>query len=502
MSQVGKVFGSPAVRDDKMQALMLIEEMRRRKRTRQIWSFFPDTGPLRRELYQRHLQFFRKGRTCRNRLVLAANRVGKTHTMGLYELVLHLIGRYPPWWEGRRFLDKKVVAWACTDKNSKIRDNLVRKLLGGVGEEGTGLIPADYLINFTNKSGISGSADQIFVQHSSGEISQLTLKSYEEGPKGFFGEEMDVIHLDEEPPYDIYQECRARQLQGKGMMMLTFTPLEGMGKVTLDFLHDGDIEKPFDDDSKCVIMASWEDVPHLDQNALDELMKDLEPHQRDARSKGIPAMGAGVVYPYRPDDIKFDPAVLWKDSNGRPPDNWKRVFALDPGWNVTGVLWAAIDPSTQKAYIYDEYYGVKGEPFFHAQIIKKRGDWIPGVIDPAAEGSLPDGNKLIELYKDEGIIAGKAINNVNSGISLVRRELTTGQLYISKNCMEFWREFSMYIRKEKNGKFVINKEKDHLMDAMRYLVVSGLPVAKAKPIATKKHSGYTGQQGQQSWMGT
>lgn len=508
MTDKGKVYASPARRDDKMRAMVLLAEARRRKMTRQIWQFFPDTDSIgvdgkkyyRRELYQKHLQFFRKGRTARRRLVLAANRVGKTHTMGLYELTLHMIGEYPSWWEGRRFLDMAPVCWSCTDKNNKIRDNLIKKLLGEPGQEGTGLIPKDSIIEIKPKSGVPGSVDYLLIKHSSGGQSRLTFKSYEEGKEGYYGEEIDIIHLDEEPPYEIYEECCARQLERNGMIMLTFTPLEGLGKVTMSFLNDRDINRPIDNEAKCVIMASWDDVPHLSKEALDEMLAEMPPHQRDARSKGIPALGAGVIYPFRAADLEFDPKVIWKDTGGLPPDNWKRCFALDPGWNVTAVVWGAIDPLTDKLYIYDEYYGRKGDPLVHSLVVKQRGDWIPGVIDPAAVGSTVDGKKAIEMYRDNGLPMNKAVNAVDTGINTVSKLMMTGKLFVSKHMTEFWKEFVMYMRVEKNGKFEIKKEDDHLMDAMRYLVMSGRGVARVKTVASAPKQGYTGNHGSQGWM--
>ena len=67
-----------------------------------IRQFFPDEGPLRRELYPRHLAFFRAGKTYREKAFVAANRIGKT-IAGSYEVATHLTGRYPHWWEGRVF---------------------------------------------------------------------------------------------------------------------------------------------------------------------------------------------------------------------------------------------------------------------------------------------------------------------------------------------------------------------------------------------------------------
>ena len=69
---------------------------------RKLWTYYPDSGPLRRELYPKHLQFFAAGAAHRERLFMAANRVGKTEGVGGYETTLHLTGEYPPWWEGWR----------------------------------------------------------------------------------------------------------------------------------------------------------------------------------------------------------------------------------------------------------------------------------------------------------------------------------------------------------------------------------------------------------------
>ena len=74
-----------------------VAERHRRTRERKIGTYYPDTGPLRRELYPKHLKFFEAGSRYRERMMMAANRVGKTEGVGGYELVLHLTGEYPSW---------------------------------------------------------------------------------------------------------------------------------------------------------------------------------------------------------------------------------------------------------------------------------------------------------------------------------------------------------------------------------------------------------------------
>lgn len=219
-----------------------IREYRLRIRQHKIWDYFPDEGPLRRELYPKHLEFFRAGVEHRERAFIAANRVGKTESCGGYELTLHLIGEYPDWWEGRRF-DRPVKVWACGDTSQTTRDILQMKLLGPPGDEGTGLIPFDNIIEKQPKAGsVPDAIETVMVRHSSGGVSRLTFKSYDQKRKSFQGTEQDVILLDEEPPMDVYTECYLRTTDvgyGPGMILATFTPLLGLSEVVLSYLPGG-----------------------------------------------------------------------------------------------------------------------------------------------------------------------------------------------------------------------------------------------------------------------
>ncbi len=62
------------------------------------------------------------------------------------------------------------------------------------------------------------------------------MKSYQQGRGSFEGTEQHVIWLNEEPPMDVYGECLIRTATTNGIIMLTFTPLEGMSKVGLQFM--------------------------------------------------------------------------------------------------------------------------------------------------------------------------------------------------------------------------------------------------------------------------
>jgi phage terminase large subunit-like protein len=216
--------------------LVLEKELLRRERTKgRIYDYFPDTGPFRRELYKKHLEFFEAGARYRERCFMAANRIGKTETAGGYETALHLTGLYPTWWQGKRF-EGHIRAWAAGKTNETTRDIVQRKLLGPKGDFGTGLIPGNRIGRITWKQGVQDLIDTVQIRRDDGYWSILGFKSYQQGRGSFEGTEQHWVWLDEEPPMDIYGECIIRTATTNGLIILTFTPLEGMSEVTMSFL--------------------------------------------------------------------------------------------------------------------------------------------------------------------------------------------------------------------------------------------------------------------------
>ena len=304
-------------RAEKIRYIQIAEERLRRQSRRKILNYYPDTGRLRRELYVKHLGYFEAGARYRERLFLSANRVGKTEGVGLYELTLHLTGQYPDWWVGRRF-DRAITAWAAGDTGKTVREILQSKLLGPLESMGTGLIPGDAIERVTRSSGVADAVDTIFVKHVAGGVSSCTLKSYDQRRESFQGTERDVILLDEEPPLDVYTECLLRTMTNNGMLMLTFTPLMGVSEVVMAFLPggklDGDNEVA---PGKYVCTATWDDAPHLSEEVKKELWDAIPPFQRDARSKGVPQLGSGAIYPVPESEFTVDDFEI--------PGHWRKA---------------------------------------------------------------------------------------------------------------------------------------------------------------------------------
>lgn len=235
---------SKLTRAEKLEFLALLEERERRKARRKIDGMFPATGPLRRELYPKHMEHMRRGASHRERLFMAANRVGKT-TTGAYESTLHLTGDYPDWWEGKRF-DGPVRWWASGKTNETTRDIVQAELMGAVKHvdgrrefTGTGMIPGDWIGPVNWKQGVNDLADRIQVKHVTGGWSDLGMKSYNQGRGSFEGTAREGIWLDEEPDLDVYAECLMRTMTTDGLVIVTFTPLGGWSEVVSSFLENG-----------------------------------------------------------------------------------------------------------------------------------------------------------------------------------------------------------------------------------------------------------------------
>ena len=398
----------------KRELLQLLAEKQRRNRYNRIETFFPDDGPYRRELYPKHVEFMNNGATHRQRAIIAANRTGKT-LMGAFEMTCHLTGNYPHWWKGRKF-KTPIKAWAASKNTQMTKEVVQEELLGNVLDIGSGMIPKHLIVRSTKKPGVADAVESIHVKHVSGGQSELVFKSYEQGRDTFQGTKKQVIWLDEEPnDPGIFSECLTRtagDAGNEGIIYCTFTPLYGLSEIVLDFLPEGKFpENGINPDApyKYVSQVKWDEVPHISEEWKEEALKSYAAHERDARSKGIPSLGAGAIYPYPEDTIVVEPFEI--------PEWWPKAYGMDVGWNRTAAIWGALDKNSQTIYLYSEHYLGQELPAVHASAIKSRGDWIYGAIDPKSrDRSQTDGTRLLDLYENEGLELFPADNAVEAGI--------------------------------------------------------------------------------------
>lgn len=247
--------------------------------------------------------------------------------------------------------------------------------------------------------------------------------------------------------------------------------------------------------SRLIVMATWDDAPHLTTEQKTRLHASIPPWQKDAREKGIPALGSGKIFPIPESDIKVQPFEI--------PKHWPRGYGMDVGWNRTAGIWRADDLESGITYLYSEHYRGEAEPTVHADAFRARGVWVPGKIDPAAHGrNQEDGSKLFQIYSDLGLKVENAANAREAGLVEVWNRLSGGRLKVFASCVNWFAEYRLFRRDEKGN--IVDEHKFHLMAATRYAILSDQDGywLKVKPDSDKVQSTITLDAGTAglSWM--
>jgi len=443
--------------------------------------------------------FHGAGKEAIERLFLAGNRTGKTYC-GCIEDAIHLTGVYPEWWEGHRF-DHPIVAWVASENYEITRNVLQKMLIGGYSEEGefmNGLIQDDLIIRKAMLVGVGGAIDYVQVKHIKG-ISTLYFKSYKQGREKFQGARCHLIHLDEEPPKDIYTECAMRLADvdglGQGRLILTMTPLKGYTEMMSYFLEQRtarikdnnvqSIENLQSEDYELVrtdpeltingkyyIQATWDDNLHLSEDTKKQLRATLKPYELEAREKGIPSIGSGLVYQVQESEFLIEPIEI--------KQQWACVFGMDVGFFApTAVVFLAHDRDNDMLYVYKEYSVSEKTAAQHAYSLKLMGcDWMIGICDPAVnQGSQRDGERLMDDYKKAGLNLRSGKYAKELAVDYVLERIRTGRFKVFNTCSKFMAEWRGYSRNEE-GK--IMKGRDHLMNALEFVMLDGLPMARTR----------------------
>jgi hypothetical protein len=223
-----------------------------------------------------------------------------------------------------------------------------------------------------------------------------------------------------------------------------------------------------------VVLCGWDDVPHISHAEKADLLAGIHPHMRDARTKGVPNIGAGAIYPVPESTFVVDDFEI--------PKHWPRCFGMDAGGgaNATAAVWLAHDRDSATLYAYSAYKSAAAEPAIHAAAIKSRGAGIPGVGDCAALIMTDrDAEQLISIYRRAGLDLRLPDKSVEAGIAEVWELLSTQRLKVFRRaCQSLIDEMRLYRRDEK-GRVV--KQNDHLCDSLRYACRSGRARMKVQP---------------------
>lgn len=336
-------------------------------------------------------EFHQAGSDNPERMLMAANRVGKTISAAC-EVSYHLTGDYPAWWQGKRF-DKPTLVWTGSPTNETSKDIVQAELVGDLGESlGTGWVPRSRIVGrpTTRQAGVKNVIDTFKVRHKSGGLSTCVLKTYEQGWQKWQGTAPHVVWLDEEPDdYRIFSEAQTRILTSKGIVFVTFTPLLGTTELVEHFMTGGD--------GIYLKGATWDDAPHLSKEDKDRLAASYRDHEREARTKGVPMMGEGAVFPVADEKIKVDPFQI--------PGHWARIkgcdFGIDHPAAGSEIAW---DRDQDIIYLIDCYRKKDETAAYHAAWFNKSNRFVPVAWPHDGMNREKAGGKtLAQHYRDHGV---------------------------------------------------------------------------------------------------
>lgn len=444
-------------RKEKIELLELLEEQKRRNAKRMARLQFES-------LYDWQLKFTEATASHYACMLMAANQVGKTRT-GLTLDAMHLLGDYPVDYPGHKFTFAPM-CWLLGYSLVKTRDLLQSPLFGRLegGKWTGGLIPADRIVDHRSAMGTSGAMSEVRVKHAGGGVSTVQFWSYSQGQHALMGDVVDWYHIDEEPKDKaIYPQVITRTINGDkgrgGRGILTFTPENGRTELVVKFMDSPDR-------SQYLQRATWDEALHLNEDMKRALLGQYPEWQKDMRTKGLPLLGAGLIFDFADDLIKCAPFEC--------PDHWWVVNGMDFGWDhPQGHVQLWIDRDTDTIYLAQAWKKSRVTPATVWGSIKA---WAQNVPTAWPHDGLQSEKSSGEQQKDAYFNAGWKMmpehatwqaggNGVEVGLVELYDRMENGKFKVFSHLSEWFEEKLNYHRDE-SGHIV--KVNDDLLSATRY----------------------------------
>lgn len=410
----------------------------------------------------------------RNRWVFGGNRSGKTEC-GAVEAVWWARGIHP-----YRKNRSAVEGWIVSLSYEVQRDVAQAKFLS--------YLNPDWIEDVVMSSGRKESAeygiiDYILIKNVSGGVSKVSFKSCDQGREKFQGTSLDFVWFDEEPPLDIYQECRMRVLDRKGEVWGTMTPLKG-----LTWVYDAIYLNSAGDDEVWCEHMEWADNPFLDPDEVAALSSCMDEETLNSRRYGKFSAAEGIVY------REFDQSRHVLEAPFSVPFEWQDTLSIDPGLNnPLACLFFATDYDGN-VYVVGEWYEAGRDIDYHAKKIFETADslgWhrdakgrLEALIDSAAtQKTLASAKSVADLFFERNIVVNTRVDkDLFSGIARVKSYFAADKIKIFPCCVNLIRELKSYWWGA--GDRPVKKD-DHALDALRYYIMSRPEPAKpTKPSKT------------------
>ena len=417
-------------------------------------------------IHKKQLEFHKCKK--KNRWVFGGNRSGKTEC-GAVEAIYMARGIHP-----YRKNKPDVFGWVVSLSTQVQRDVAQKKILKYLNPD---WIEKVIMHEGRKDSPENGVIDQLIIKNVFGGLSTIGFKSCDQGREKFQGSSLDFVWFDEEPPKDIYDECKMRVLDKCGDIFGTMTPLKG-----LTFVYEEIFLNKFNSKEVWYEFMEWSDNPYLDKREIESMTESMSEDALESRRYGRFSQGQGLVYG------EFDENVHVIEPFNVPKE-WQCNLSIDPGLNnPLSCHFYAVDYD-DNIYVIEEHYVAGRDIKYHAdkinQIAERLG-WkrdssgrLTALIDSAAnQKTLASQKSVSQLFYELGIAVNTKVDkDLFTGIARVKQYFKQKKIFIFKNCVNLIRELKGYWWG--NGDAPIKRD-DHALDELRYFIMS-MPKTKKPP---------------------
>ena len=395
---------------------------------------------------------------------ILSHNSGKSESSA-YTMACHITGIYPSWWAGLTFSESFIYG-VVSVSTEQMRKSAQVKLMGEPHELGTGYIPKDLIIDYAWRAGTNGCLDWVLVKHASGGICRIEFMVCEQGPSKFQGFAWKVAWFDEKPALPVFTEVQMRLIDNKGFIILSYFPsddedglLEMLDNMPADFCSHYEFH--------------MEDNKTLDPAEIEMHKKTMPLWMQESRLYGRTGSGEGRIFTFNRDDYSVDPFEIEPMA--------PRIAGMDVGMaHGTAAVALALEYLSENEpptiYVYREYLRNGNLPGAHAIALRSWGD-IEFKIDPHSnQRSFSDGQRLFDMYREEGINVTKANakpGSVLDSINMINQAIAENRLYIFSSCRELLKQMGMYkMVKSKDGRVKVTEKNDDLVDCLRYAMMA------------------------------
>ena len=335
------------------------------------------------------------------------------------------------------------------------------------------------------------------------------------------GDEPNIICIDEdiENP-DHVEEWQSRLRKGGVLLWLAqpYSHNHALMMLSKRAEQEKDLEKPDIEE----FQIRFSENQFIDQREKEKMIKRWSSHGEDvlaARDRGDYVVGHILMYPsfskelqgitlHQPGQNESNAKIrkiasALRANGGMPPSGWRRDLVLDPGHATTAVLFGATPPDEEFRgkflIVYDELYlhrhsadeaaaaisrKASGQTF-QSFVIDQRAARQTGWGRGAGETTHHIYSEAFQRHGLRSVETGSAFSfgadNVEAGCTRVRESLnirsdgTTELLVVLDTTPNFYMEISDYkksggIRRQEVAEKPAPRQKDHLMDCLRYYI--------------------------------